>query len=147
MAFYIENRYNLDVRLTLGKQPSCRKGNPEKDGARMGKTGVLGSFEELVLLAVLHQGADAYSVTIRRELEERSGARVSMGAVHATLDRLEEKGLIRSGSGDSGVPRRGRPRRYYALSTRGASELERTRRIRATMWQGIDLSAAEGQEA
>ena len=113
----------------------------------MGKTGVLGSFEELVLLALLHQGEDAYSVTIRRELEARSGAQVSMGAVHATLDRLEEKGLVRSRSGDSATQRRGRPRRFYGLSEQGVNELARTRRIRETMWRGIDLASAEAREA
>jgi DNA-binding PadR family transcriptional regulator len=113
----------------------------------MGKTGVLGSFEELVLLALLHQGPDAYSVPIRRELEARSGAQVSMGAVYATLDRLEDKGLIRSRSGDRTAARRGRPRRYYELSPTGAAELHRTRRIRDTMWTGIELPEPEGGEA
>jgi len=109
----------------------------------MGKTGVLGSFEEMVLLALLHQGRDAYSVTIRRELQERSGSQVAMGAVYATLDRLEDKGLVRSRSGQETTVRRGRPRRYYELAPSGAEELARTRRIRETMWQGIDLPLAD----
>lgn len=113
----------------------------------MGKTGVLGSFEEMVLLALLHQGRNAYSVTIRRELERRSGSNVSMGAVYGTLDRLEEKGLIRSWTAEVTSPRRGRPRRYYALEPAGAAELEQTRRIRQTMWRGIELPLAEGGEA
>lgn len=105
----------------------------------MGKTGVLGSFEELVLLALTRQGEDAYSVTVRRELEERSGSRVSMGAVHATLDRLEEKGLIHSRLGEPDGSRRGRPRRHYGLTPAGARALARTKRIRERMWQGIEL--------
>jgi DNA-binding PadR family transcriptional regulator len=105
----------------------------------MSKTGVLGSFEELVLLALLHQGNDAYSVTIRREIEQRSSSQVSMGAVYATLDRLEDKGLIRSRAGDTGPARRGRPRRYYELAPDGAAALARTRHIRETMWSGIEL--------
>lgn len=105
----------------------------------MSKTGVLGSFEELVLLALLHQGSQAYSVTIRRELEERSGSQVSMGAVYATLDRLEDKGLIRSRARETAPARRGRPRRYYDLSPQGAAALAQTRRIRDTMWSGIEL--------
>jgi len=109
----------------------------------MGKTGVLGSFEEMVLLALLHQGREAYSVTIRRELQERSGSQVAMGAVYATLDRLEDKGLVQSGSGQDSTVRKGRPRRYYELSPAGARELARTRRIRETMWQGIDLPVTD----
>ena len=109
----------------------------------MGKTGVLGSFEEMVLLALLQQGREAYSVSIRREIQERSGSQVSMGAVYATLDRLEDKGLVRSRSGPERAVRRGRPRRYYELSPAGAEELARTRRIRETMWQGIDLPLAD----
>jgi len=105
----------------------------------MSKTGVLGSFEELVLLALLHQGTDAYSVTIRREIEERSDSHVSMGAVYATLDRLEDKGLIRSRAEGNTPARRGRPRRYYELSSQGASALAQTRRIRETMWDGIEI--------
>ena len=113
----------------------------------MGKTGVLGSFEELVLLALLHQGDEAYSVTVRRELGERSGSNVAMGSVHATLDRVQEKGLIQSSTRHPEPGRRGRPRRYCALTPLGAAELERTRRIRETMWQGIELPPAGAGEA
>jgi len=75
----------------------------------VGKTGVLGAFEELVLLALLQQGKNAYGVSIRRELEERSGSDVTMGAVYATLDRLEDKGLVRPRPGEANESRRGRP--------------------------------------
>ena len=109
----------------------------------MGKTGVLGAFEELVLLAVFHQGSVAYGVSVRRELEERTVSDVTMGAVSATLDRLEEKGLLVSRTGERTVSRRGRPRRYFALSPAGVAELERTRSVRDSMWAGADLKNAE----
>lgn len=109
----------------------------------MGKTGVLGSFEEMVLLAVLHQGEGAYGVSIRRELAGRSGSDVTMGAVYATLDRLEGKGFVSVRDGESHEARRGRPRRYYTLLPAGVTALQETRRIRATMWRGIDLAAAD----
>lgn len=114
----------------------------------MGKTGVLGSFEEMVLLAVLHQGDRAYSVSIRRELADRSGSEVTMGAVYATLDRLVEKGFIAPRPGDEeGESRRGRPRRYYTALPAGIAALHDTRQIRATMWRGIDLDAFDAGEA
>jgi PadR family transcriptional regulator PadR len=109
----------------------------------MGKTGVLGSFEELVLLSVLRQGHDAYGVTVRRELAERTGSDVTMGAVYSTLDRLQEKGFVTVTEGERHESRRGRPRRYYALLPAGVSALDETRRIRASMWRGVDLAAAD----
>jgi len=109
----------------------------------MGKTGVLGSFEEMVLLTVLRLGERAYSVPIRRELSERSGSDVSMGAVYATLDRLQGKGLIleRLDAPQESTP--GRPRRYYSVSREGIATLAETRRVRERMWQGLALRASD----
>ena len=110
---------------------------------RMGKTGVLGSFEEMVLLAILRNHQDAYAVTIRRELQARSGADVAIGAVYATLDRLEEKGLV-----GSEVQQRagavGRPRRYYDVVAPGHAALAETRAIREAMWQGLTVAPHGG---
>lgn len=109
----------------------------------MGKTGVLGAFEELVLLALLQQGKSAYGVSIRRELEERSGSDVTIGAVYATLERLEDKGMVRPRAGEANESRRGRPRRYFDILPGGLAALEQTRLVRDNMWQGIDLSALD----
>lgn len=109
----------------------------------MGKTGVLGAFEELVLLAVVRGGDDAYAVTVRRDLEEATGSSVSVGSVYATLDRLEEKGLVASDV--RRVERAiGRPRRCYRLSDAGRAALAETRSIRATMWRGVRLPDGKG---
>jgi PadR family transcriptional regulator PadR len=109
----------------------------------MGKTGVLGSFEEMVLLSILRNGPDAYAVTIRRELAERSGSDVAMGAVYATLDRLAAKGLV-----DSDVELRnglvGRPRRYYRVLAAGLEALSETRTIRDAMWRGLTIAPIKG---
>ncbi len=64
-----------------------------------------------------------------------------MGAVYATLERLEAKGLVRSRDGEAGEARRGRPRRYYDLLPDGVAALEQTREVRTTMWHGIELEA------
>ncbi len=113
----------------------------------MGKTGVLGAFEELVLLALLQQGDQAYGVSIRRELQERTGTDVTMGAVYATLERLENKGLVRPRTGETKESRRGRPRRYYTILSEGIAALDQTRRVRETMWEGIELADLEPSEA
>ena len=107
----------------------------------MGKTGVMGSFEEMVLLAVLRRGPDAYAVEIRRELSDRTGTDVVMGAVYATLDRLQEKRFVRSR-----VEQRegavGRPRRYYVVEAVGLEALNKTREIRDSMWDGLTITPA-----
>ena len=113
----------------------------------MGKTGVLGAFEELVLLALLQQGKNAYGVSIRRELEERSGSDVTMGAVYATLERLEDKGMVRPRPGETKESRRGRPRRYFDIQAGGIAALDQTRRVRDTMWQGIELPDLKAEES
>ncbi len=111
----------------------------------MGKTGVMGSFEEMVLLAVLRLGERAYSVPIRRELSERSGTDVSMGAVYATLDRLEGKGLVEERPEAPQQTTPGRPRRYFRVSGQGIAALDETRTIRDRMWRGLHLTAPDSE--
>lgn len=112
----------------------------------MGKTGVLGAFEELVLLALVRQGDDAYGVSIRRDLVEQTGTEVTMGAVYATLDRLEEKKLIRVREPEAPSGRRGRPRRCFEIISDGVAALARTQAVRETMWSGVDISSLIGRE-
>ena len=76
----------------------------------------LGEFEQLVLLAILRLGEDAYGVTIAGELERRAGRLVPRGALYTTLDWLENKGLLRSRLGDPLPERGGRARRDYTAS-------------------------------
>lgn len=105
----------------------------------MGKTGVLGAFEELVMLALIRQGDDAYGVSIRRDLVEQTGTEVTMGAVYATLDRLEQKRLIRVREDNAPEGRRGRPRRYFEILPAGIRDLARSQEVRETMWSGVDI--------
>ena len=111
----------------------------------MGKTSALGSFEELVLLAVVRGQGDAYGMTVRREIEERSGRSVTIGAVYATLDRLEGKGLVASRVGSGGESRRGRARRHFRVLPAGITALEATRGARDGLWDGLDLSRIAGE--
>ena len=98
----------------------------------------LGEFEQLVLLAILRLGADAYGVTVAGELEQRAGRRVSRGALYTTLDRLETKGLVRWKISAGSRERDGLPRRCYAVSERGLASLRASRQVLKRMWSGLD---------
>lgn len=82
----------------------------------------LGSFEQLILFSVLQLEDEAYGVSIRENIEERTGRAVSIGAIYTTLGRLEERGLVRSHT-EKPRGRTGRPRKYYALCPEGARDL------------------------
>lgn len=83
----------------------------------------LGSFEQLVLFSVVRLGDDAYGVTIREMLEERTGRVVSSGAIYTALARLEERGLVSSRVGEPTPGRAGRPPKYYRVERAGARAL------------------------
>jgi PadR family transcriptional regulator PadR len=95
----------------------------------------LGTFEEQVMLAVLHARDDAYGMNVRRELETRTEREVAIGAVYATLDRLEQKGLISSSrvAGDGGS------RRIFTVTAAGTRALYETRTMRDRLGQGLDV--------
>jgi PadR family transcriptional regulator len=103
---------------------------------------MLGSFEELVLLAVTRGHGSAYGMTVRREIEERTGRDVTIGAVYSTLERLERKQLLASRLGVSGEARQGRARRHFRILPGGVEALQRTRSMRAGLWDGVDLAKA-----
>ncbi|HUF46757.1 MAG TPA: helix-turn-helix transcriptional regulator [Vicinamibacterales bacterium] len=101
----------------------------------MSRGDFLGEFEQIVLLAVARLDATAYGMEIRREIETRSGRAVTIGAVYATLDRLERKGLVQSRDDRSG----GRARRFFTMTPSAADALEASRAIHARMWHGLRL--------
>jgi PadR family transcriptional regulator PadR len=93
----------------------------------------LGSFEEQVLLAIVRTRDDAFGMSVRREIEAVTGRDVAIGAVYATLDRLEAKRLVRSfrASGQDG-----RERRVFALTRSGGRALAESRAMRERLWRG-----------
>lgn len=103
----------------------------------MKKKDTLGGFEEIVLLAVMRLGEESYGVTIRREIEERTGRDVSLGAIYPTLDRLEEKGYVASWKGAPTGERGGRARRHFRLEVSGLEALRRSREAIRAMWEGF----------
>jgi len=98
----------------------------------------LGDFEQLVLLALVRLGPDAYGATVRREIEEHAGREVSISAVYTTLERLEQKGLVRSRIGDPTPERGGRRRRHFELLPLGARSLRDAYRALVGMAAGIE---------
>jgi DNA-binding PadR family transcriptional regulator len=98
----------------------------------------LGEFEHLLLLAVLRLGADAYGVDITRELEARAGRSVSRGALYTSLDRLEDKGLLRWKVVVGTPERSGLPRRLYTVTPAGLAALRASRDTLRRMWRGVE---------
>ena len=98
---------------------------------------LLGAFEQAVLLALVRLREEAYGRAIRREVEARLARDVSAGAVHATLERLERKGLVVSDLGAGTPIRAGRPRRFYRLQPDGLRALNQTRATIDSLWRGL----------
>ncbi len=98
---------------------------------------VLGAFEQAVLLAVLRLRGEAYGRAILKDVEARLEREVAAGAVHATLVRLERKGLIVSRLGPGTEVRAGRPRRYYSLNAAGQRALNDARAAVDSLWRGF----------
>lgn len=97
----------------------------------------LGALEHIVLLAVMGLGANAYGVTVRRQIEEATGRDLSIGAVYATLVRLESKGLIKSATGEPTAARGGRAKRYFRMTADGEGAVRNTHEIILKMSAGL----------
>ena len=98
---------------------------------------VLGSFEQVVLLAVLRLRDDGYGRAILKDVQQRLDREVAPGAVHATLDRLERKGLLTSKLGAGTPVRAGRARRYYRVRPAGVRALNEARAAADNIWRGL----------
>jgi PadR family transcriptional regulator, regulatory protein PadR len=97
----------------------------------------LGSLEHIVLLAVMRLGDGAYGITVRREIEDIAGRDLSIGAVYATLVRLESKGFVKSVAGEPTAERGGRAKRYFRVTADGKAVLRNTHDIIQRMSAGI----------
>ena len=101
-------------------------------------TPALGEFEQLVLMAILRLDDAAYGATVRRDIEARTARRLSISAVYTTLDRLEQKGCVRSWIGDPTPQRGGRRRKHFELLPLGARALKTAYRAYAGMTAGLE---------
>ncbi len=94
----------------------------------------LGEFEEVILLLVGILGEEAYAFNIAQEFESQTDRAVSIGAVHSTLTRLEEKGFLKSEMGDSTAERGGRRKRIYTITAYGRKTLVAARDFKVSLW-------------
>jgi PadR family transcriptional regulator, regulatory protein PadR len=101
----------------------------------------LGEFEQAVLLAVLRLGSNAYGVPIRRDLSERLGRTVSVGATYTALERLEWKGFVSSWTGGATAERGGRAKRFYRIEAPGHRALDAARVMTRNLWAGLPEAA------
>ncbi len=108
----------------------------------MGSKGkYLGEFEEMVLLAVGVQDNEAYGISIKHKIEEITGRTVSMGALHAALNRLEEKDYVTSKLGEATKVRGGKRKRYYSVSVHGQRLIAELMAYRQQLWEAIPEKA------
>ena len=98
---------------------------------------VVGDFEQLILFALIRLGADAYGVTIRSQIEARTGRAISPGALYTALDRLEKRGLVVSRLGDPTPQRGGKRKRLYTLQPAGERALARVYESMRLMANGV----------
>ena len=103
----------------------------------MRKGTYLGQFELMVLLALMRLGDDAYGVTVANELEQQTGREVVIASVYATLERLQDRGLVSSSLGDATPERGGRAKRYFKISGAGVREVRAARQSLMSLWKGL----------
>jgi DNA-binding PadR family transcriptional regulator len=103
----------------------------------------LGEFEEIIILTIGILYKDAYGVSIKKEMESRLSRNVSMGALHTTLVRLEDKGYIKSFDGESTEERAGRPKKYFQITALGKKAMEHSKDTRNELWEAIPRVALQ----
>jgi len=99
----------------------------------------LGEFEQIVLLAVLRLADNAYGVSIRSEIAACTNREPAPGALYTALDRMEEKGLVRSRMGESTPQRGGRPKRFFVVTEAGRKSLIAAQRAYQSLLDGLNL--------
>jgi PadR family transcriptional regulator, regulatory protein PadR len=103
----------------------------------MDKGAHLRDFELMILLVVLRLGEDAYGVPIARELKVQGRREVSLASVYATLESLQEKGLVSSVLADPTPERGGRAKRYFSVTAHGLRKVRETQRLLVRLWRGV----------
>jgi DNA-binding PadR family transcriptional regulator len=104
--------------------------------------GLMGTFEQAVMLAIVRLGNGAYGRAILHQVQESLGRSVAAGAIYTTLDRLEERGFVDSRLANGTAIRGGRARRYYRVAAEGSRALSDAQETMAKMWQGVRVPMA-----
>jgi PadR family transcriptional regulator PadR len=106
------------------------------------KESYLGEFEHLLLLTIMRLKDQAYGVEVRQQLKQLIDRDVSIGALYATIDRLEKKSYIVARSGQPTAQRGGRAKRYFTVTSTGLTALEQTKNNLEILWCGLSLNKA-----
>lgn len=106
---------------------------------------ILGTFEQLVLAAILQVGKDAYPPPVLARIEQSTGRAVNRGSFYVSLDRLERKGLLRSRPDAAGAARGGRPLRRLSVTPEGLDALRHVRSSLLASWAGIESLLGESR--
>ena len=104
------------------------------------KESYLGEFEHIILLTIMRLKDEAYGVKVRQQIKELIDRDVSIGALYATIDRLEKKSYITSRCGQPTPERGGRAKRYFTLTSNGLNALEYTKKRLDILWHGLPLN-------
>lgn len=99
----------------------------------------LGEFEELVLLTISLLGDEAYGVAIKETIEQKANRSITIGSLHSTIARLEEKGLLKSSLGEATAVRGGRRKRYFQLTASARQILQHIKSLRDELWSLSNL--------
>jgi len=97
----------------------------------------LTDFELMVLLATMRVGDSAYGVPIAREIETTAGRQAALAVVYATLDRLEQKGLVSSSLGEPTAARGGRAKKFFRVTRPGIRAVRETQQAFVALWRGV----------
>lgn len=108
--------------------------------------GYLGEFEELVLLTIATLADEAYGVAVKDALEQRANRKISIGALHSTISRLEDKGYLTSQLGGATAARGGRRKRYFSLTATATTALAEMKSLRDELWQASKVNLGLGHD-
>jgi len=113
----------------------------------MGQSSLLGEVEQLVLLAILRLGDEAYAVPIRALIKEDAGIDLSRGTIYVTLERLERKGYVTSWFSDPQAVRGGKARRFFRLKPFGVEAVKASKRGLDRLAEGTVAAAPAKRKA
>ncbi|MEQ8239619.1 MAG: helix-turn-helix transcriptional regulator [Cyclobacteriaceae bacterium] len=105
------------------------------------KTGLIGEFEEIVLLTIIVLESEAYGVSIKRYIEENLDRSVSLGAMRSALDRLEQKGYLESQFGEPTAVRGGKRKKFFVITSHGFKVVEQVKNTREKLWNAVPKTA------
>ena len=97
----------------------------------------LGEFEIIVIAATQHRGKEAYGAAIKRDIEERTSRKASIGAIYTTLSRLEAKGYATSSLGEPTAIRGGKPKRFFEITPLGEEVFSQSLTMIGNMVEGL----------